>query len=203
MAKEKQRYAPFIDNWIYFGHLNKYAVIPCYPESISDNMQSNFSTTTALSRSAPTFTYSNSGPRTVRIDLQLHRDMMDDVNLNVSNLKTDGTVLDFKDEDYVDTLVRYLQACALPKYSVYSSGAKAVEPPWVAIKFGNNIFIKGVINSTIDVTYKKPILANHKYACIDVGFTVYEMDPYDAESVAKSGSFRGLTRTFKSGIYRS
>lgn len=198
-----ERYAPFIDNWIYFGHLNKYAVIPCYPESIADNMQSNFTQVTALARSAPTFTYSNSGPRTVRVDLQLHRDMMDDVNLNVSNLKSDGTLLNFKDEDYVDTLIRYLQACALPKYSVYSSGAKAVEPPWVAIKFGNNIFIKGVISSTIDVTYKKPILANHKYACIDVGFTVYETDPYDAETVAKNGSFRGLTRTFKAGIYRS
>lgn len=196
-----ERYAPFIDNWIYFGHLDKYAVIPCYPESIADNMQSQFAQVTALARSAPTFTYSNSGPRTIRVDLQLHRDMMDDVNIGVSNIKSN--VLDFKDEDYVDTLVRYLQACALPKYSVYSSGAKAVEPPWVAIKFGNNIFIKGVISSTIDVTYKKPILANHKYACIDVGFTISETDPYDAETVAKNGSFRGITRTFKSGIYKS
>ena len=98
-----ERYAPFIDNWIYFGHLNKYAVIPCYPESISDNMSSNFAQVTALSRSAPTFTYSNSGPRSIRVDLQLHRDMMDDVNINVSNLKSN--VLDFKDDDYMDVVI--------------------------------------------------------------------------------------------------
>lgn len=195
------RYVPFIDNWIYFGHLDKYAVIPSYPESISDNMASNFAQVTALSRSAPTFTYTYSGPRTVRIDLQLHRDMMDDMNINISNLKSN--VLDFKDDDYVDTLIRYLQACAVPKYSTYSSGAKAVEPPWVAIKFGNSIFIKGVITTGIDVTYRKPLLANHKYALVEIGFSISETDPYDAESIAKSGSFRGLTRTFKSGIYRS
>lgn len=196
-----ERYVPFIDNWIYFGHLDKYAVLPSYPENISDSMQSTFAQTTALSRSAPTFTYSNSGPRTVRIDLQLHRDMMDDINLNVSNLKEN--VLDFRKEDYIDLLVKYLQACAVPKYSTYSSGAKAVEPPWVAIKFGNEIFIKGVITTSIDVTYKKPILANKKYACIDIGFSIAEMDPYDAEIVSRQGSFRGITRTFQSGIYRS
>lgn len=201
MAKE--RYLPFIDNWIYFGHLwlDKYAVIPSYPDQIDDNMGSNFATTDALSRSAPVFTYSNSGPRSVGITLQLHRDMMDDVNVNVSNLKSN--VLDFKDEDYVDTLIKYLQACAVPKYSLYSSGAKAVEPPWVAIKFGESVFIKGVINTTISVTYHKPILADHKYALVSVSFTVAETDPYDASQIAKDGSFRGITKTFKSGIYRS
>lgn len=196
-----ERYAPFIDNWIYFGHLDLYAVLPSYPEQISDNMPSTFQTTTALSRSAPVFTYSNSGPRQVAIDLKLHRDMMDDINLNVGTLK--DNVLNFKDEDYVDTLIRYLQACAVPKYSVYSSGAKAVEPPWVAIKFGNNIFIKGVITTGINVSYTKPILSNKKYACVDVSFTVAETDPYDAQSIAKAGSFRGISRTMKNGIFKN
>lgn len=199
MARE--RYLPFIDNWIYFGHLDKYAVIPSYPDQIDDNMAASFPSENALSRSAPVFSYANSGPRTVTINLQLHRDMMDDVNVGVSNLKSN--VLNFKDEDYVDTLIKYLQACAVPKYSIYTSGAKAVEPPWVAIKFGNSIFIKGVINNSISVTYHKPLLADHKYALVDVSFTVSETDPYDAATIAKEGSFRGITKTFKTGIYRS
>ncbi|MBO7078476.1 MAG: hypothetical protein J6W64_01540 [Bacilli bacterium] len=45
-------------------------------------MGSNFVPTNALGRTAPVYTYSNSGPRSVQIDLQLHRDMMDDVNMN-------------------------------------------------------------------------------------------------------------------------
>lgn len=195
-----RRDAPFIDNWIYFGHLDLYAVIPSYPETIDDSMGSTFTSETALSRSAPVFSYSSSGPRRVSINLRLHRDMMDDVNLNVSNLK--DNVLKFTDEDYVDTLIRHLQACSVPKYSIYSSGAKAVEPPWVAIKFGESIFIKGVINSDISVVYNKPILKNKKYALVDISFTVSETDPYDAVSVAKQGSFRGMTRTMQSGIRR-
>lgn len=189
------RYLPMIDNWIYFGHLDQYAILPSYPEQISDSMTSTFNTESALSRSAPVFTYSNSGPRSVNVEFDLHRDMMDAVNINISNMN----VMPIGD-DYVDTLIRYLQACAVPKYSLYSSGAKAVEPPWVAIKFGETVFIKGVINGNVSVTWKKPILADNKYAMANVQFTVYETDPYDAVSVAQKGSFRGLTRTMQKGI---
>lgn len=189
------RYLPMIDNWIYFGHLDQYAILPSYPEQISDSMTSTFQSESALSRSAPVFTYSNSGPRSVNVEFDLHRDMMDAVNINISNMN----VMPIGD-DYVDTLIRYLQACAVPKYSLYSSGAKAVEPPWVAIKFGETVFIKGVINGNVSVTWKKPILADNKYAMANVQFTVYETDPYDAVSVAQKGSFRGLTRTMQKGI---
>lgn len=189
------RYLPMIDNWIYFGHLDQYAILPSYPEQISDSMTSTFQSESALSRSAPVFTYSNSGPRSVNVEFDLHRDMMDAVNINISNMN----VMPIGD-DYIDTLIRYLQACAVPKYSLYSSGAKAVEPPWVAIKFGETVFIKGVINGNVSVTWKKPILADNKYAMANVQFTVYETDPYDAVSVAQKGSFRGLTRTMQKGI---
>ena len=189
------RYLPMIDNWIYFGHLDQYAILPSYPEQISDSMTSTFQSESALSRSAPVFTYSNSGPRSVNVEFDLHRDMMDAVNINISNMN----VMPIGD-DYVDTLIRYLQACAVPKYSLYSSGAKAVEPPWVAIKFGETVFIKGIINGNVSVTWKKPILADNKYAMANVQFTVYETDPYDAVSVAQKGSFRGLTRTMQKGI---
>lgn len=193
-------YLKMIDNWIYFGHLDKYAIIPTYPDTIQDSMSVTFSTENALSRSAPVFTYSYSGPRQVQVGFKLHREMLDLVNKDIGNLK--DNVLDFKNEDYIDVLIRYLQACALPKYSEYKSGAKAVEPPWVALKLGNTIFIKGIINSSIGVTWEKPILSDDKYAICDISFTIYETDPYDAVSVSEQGSFRGLTKTMKNGIYK-
>lgn len=190
-----------IDNYIYLYHLDKFCVLPTYPDTLTDNMATEFKSTNALSRSAPVFSYINSGPRTITINLPLHRDLMRDLNKGVSNLK--DNVVDFTDEDYVDTLINYLQACALPKYNVYSSGSKSVIPPMVAIRFGNTMFIKGVITSGISVDYEKPVLWNGKYASAKVSFTVSETDPYDAESVVSEGSFRGITAAFKNGIYAS
>ena len=182
-----------IANYIYFYHLDKFCVIPLYPESINDNMSSTFAETSALSRSAPVYSYSRSGPRTVSFQLQLHRDLMEDLNKGISNLKSN--TVDYMGEDYVDTLIKYLQSVALPRYREYTNGSKSVEPPMVAVRFGNSVFIKGVVNSGIQVTYQKPILPDDKYALVQISFTVYESDPYDADTVAQVGSFRGVCAT--------
>ena len=189
-----------LDNFIYIYNLDKFCVLPTMPDTISDVMSSTFQSTTALSRSAPVWSYANSGPRTVSFTLDLHRDIMEDINTEVSNLK--DNVVDFTDSDYVDILLNHLQACALPKYSVYKTGSKVVEPPQVAIKMGNDIFVRGIINGSITVAYQKPILDNGKYASVKVTFSVTEVDPYDAPTVAMTGGFRGVTATFKSGIYK-
>ena len=190
-----------IQNYIYFYHVEKFCVIPEYPDSISDNLTSTFSTTNALSRSAPVFSYSNSGPRTVQVSLKLHRDLMNDLNTGVSNLK--GDVVDFTGDDYIDTLIKYLQSVALPRYKNYSTGQKSVIPPMVAVRFGDEIFIKGVVTSGIQVNYEKPILWNNKYAQVSISFTISETDPYSADEVIADGSFRGVTAAFKNGIYAS
>lgn len=191
---------PVINSYIYLYHLDKFVILPDYPESITDSLQSRFTETNALARTAPVFSYQNSGPRTVSsVSLKLHRDMMETLNRDISNLKE--SVVDLSGDDYVDTLIKYLQAAALPKYNEYSTGAKTVIPPMIALRFGNDIFIKGVINSAITITYEKPILYNDKYAVVNVGFHISEVDPYDAETVLQQGSFRGFTRTFKDGIY--
>ena len=190
-----------IENYIYFFHLDKFCVLPMYPESVTDSLQSKFADTNALSRTAPVFTYIESGPRSINIALSMHRDMMNDVNRNVSNLK--DNVVDFSGDDYIDVLIKYLQASVLPKYRNYSSSSRSVIPPMVAVRFGNDIFIKGVVNGPITVTYGLPILENSKYALVNVGFNIYETDPYDAESILADGSFRGITRSFKDGIYKS
>ena len=183
------------DNYLYISHLDgedlQYWTIPCAPESIADTMSSSFGTTTALGRSAPVFTYSNSGPRTVQIELHLHRDMMDEVNIGISNAK-----LKFG-EDYIDNLVHALQAIARPKYNLSN---KAVEPPLVAIRLGQQIFIKGIVNGDIGLTYRLPILDDGKYAQVTLSLTITEVDPYDATTVFKNGSFRGVVRTMKKNM---
>ena len=154
-------------------------------------MASSFSSTNVLGRTAPVFTYSNSGPRTVQIELHLHRDMMDEVNIGISNAK-----LKFG-EDYIDNLVHALQAIALPKYNLSN---KAVEPPLVAIRLGQQIFIKGIVNGDIGLTYRLPILDDGKYAQVTLSLTITEVDPYDATTVFKNGSFRGVVRTMKKNM---
>ena len=186
--------APVEDNYIYISHLDKdyrFWRIPSTPAELSDNFNSSFQSTSALGRSAPVFTYSNSGPRTVTISISLHRDLMDDLNMSWSNSKLGYG------EDYVDNLIRALQAIAVPKYNLNN---KAVEPPLVAVRFDNDVFIKGVVNGSISVTYKGPILANNKRALVDISFTVSEVDPFDASTVFTNGAFRGIVRTLRDGM---
>ena len=186
--------APVEDNYIYISHLDKdyrFWRIPSTPAELSDNFNSNFQQATALGRSAPVFTYSNSGPRTVNISISLHRDLMDDLNTSWSN-----STLGYG-EDYIDNLIRALQSIAVPRYNLNN---KAVEPPLVAVRFDNDIFIKGVVNGSISVTYKGPILANNKRALVDISFTVSEVDPFDASTVFTNGAFRGVVRTLRDGM---
>jgi hypothetical protein len=155
-------------------------------------MASKFEQTTPLGRSAPVYTYSSSGPRTVQFDITLHRDMMDDINEGYSNAELQKT-----GEDYVDNLIRALQSIAVPKYNLNN---KAVEPPLVAIRIENQIFVKGIVSSAIGLTYKKPILSNGKYALVTLSISIDEVDPYDSTTVFANGSFRGMVRTLKKGM---
>lgn len=184
-----------IDNYIYLFHTDEWVLLPSYPESIADQMQSTFGQTNALSRTAPIYSYSYSGPRTVQFQIDLHRDMLNDVNLDVSNLKIDAK----EGRDLLETLINRMQAIALPRYD---SANKQVVPPMIAVRLGNEIFIKGVVIGGVSITYKKPIMDDGRYAQATISFTVYEVTPYDAESVSQLGSFRGITKMFKDGIWR-
>lgn len=165
-----------------------YAVLPQWPEEISDSIGSSFNSTNALSRSAPVFSYQYSGPREMQISIDLHRDMMDEANYFISNLPIEDK------DDYVDALIKALQAVALPNYH---GDTKEVEPPMVAIRFGDEIFIKGVVSGGVTVAYKKPLLNNNKYAQVSISFKVSEVDPMDAKSIAQVGSFRNISKSFK------
>ena len=203
LKRQERSKMNMIDNYLYIYHIGynnqtgqkgQFVVLPTYPDTIQDSLTSTFAETSPLSRSAPIYSYSKSGPRSMQINLQLHRDMMTEINYGVSNLKVD------LGDDYVDTIIKNLQACALPSYKTAS---KMVDPPMVALRFGDEIFIKGIINNGVTVTYKLPILDNNKYAQVEIGFTVYETDPYDAETVAQVGSFRGMSQTLERRLARS
>lgn len=191
-----------IENYLYLYHIGQssdsqqtgqFVVLPTYPESITDTLEAQFASSTPLSRSAPIYSYSSSGPRSLTIRLKFHREMMTQINYGVSNLSVE------LGDDYVDTIIKQLQAVALPSYKAAS---KMVNPPQVAVRFGNEIFIKGIVNGSVSVTYELPILSDNKYAQVTVEFTVTETDPYDAETVAAMGSFRGLDKTLEKRLYK-
>lgn len=184
-----------IDNYVYLYHTDTLIAIPLYPETITDSMEVQFSPTTPMLRSAPIFTYSNSGPRSMSITLPLHRDMMQQINTKASRLN----VPLLEDEDYVDRMINELQSAALPRYA---SAEKMVNPPLAAIRFGDSIFCKGVISGSVTAEHSGPILTTNKYACVTISFTIQEVDPYDAETVMLEGGFRGIRKTLDARIYK-
>ena len=192
-----QSLKPFamIDNYIYVYHTDTLIALPLYPESIQDSMEINYAATTPLLRSAPIYSYQSSGPRSIQLELPLHRDMTNQINMDASTLK----IPDIEEEDYVDVMINQLQAAALPRYV---ASEKMVNPPLVAVRFGNDLFCKGVIQGGVTVTKSGPILRTDKYALVTVAFNMHEVDPYDADTVAQLGSFRGLTPTLERRIYK-
>lgn len=188
------------DAYIYLYHTDEYFILPQYPEAIADMIESNFSSQNALARTAPVFSYTNSGPRTLQVTFKLHRDMMNSINRDGSNVKFNSgdDIIYSINDDYVDVLIKKLQSIALPRYS---AADKLVNPPRVAIRFGEDIFIKGVVASGgISVGYDLPLLSNKKYAQVTISFTISETQPYDADSVGSLGSLRGLTASFQDKI---
>lgn len=190
---EAQKTLELIENYIYLYHTDSLIVLPGYPESVMDQLPVDFKWQTPLARTAPIYSYSSSGPRSLQVSLTLHRDMMWQVNYNVSNLKV--TI----DEDYVDVAIKQLQAASLPRYN---SGTKLVDPPLVAVRLGDDIFIKGVITGSLTETYQTPILRSGKYAIVIISFNVYEVDPYDAAMAQEQGSFRCLNTSLERNLWK-
>ena len=191
-----------IDNYIYFYHLDKFILLPTYPESVQDNMSVNFVSNTPLARSAPIYSYANSGPRGLTINFELHRDMMQDINYNRSNYVLENLVGNLNDMDYVDAVIKCLQAAAVPKYE---ASTRTVKPPIIAIRLGSEIFCKGVISGSVQVTHAGPLLSypsGEKYAMAKVSFAMNEIDPFSAENIMVNGTFRGFNNTLERGLFK-
>ena len=192
--ESNKRIFTMVDNYIYLYHTDTLIVVPSYADSVTDSISANYNTSQLLARSAPIYSYANSGPRQINVKFDLHRDMMQQINYGVSNANV--TI----DDDYVDIMIRQIQAIALP---AYSSAEKMVNPPMIAVRLGNDIFIKGIVVGSVGVTYNYPILRNGKYAIVNIAFTVDEVDPYDAKTVMEQGSFRGLSASLERRVQKS
>lgn len=170
------------DNYIICHHTGKTFVIPVDPDNIADSMSASFATNTPLSRSAPIYSYQNSGPRTVAVQFLLHRDLFQEFNPG--------------EQDATETLITNLHSLVLPDYD---SASKMVNPPRVSLKLRDEIYIKGVIVGGVSVGFQLPILNYgtdesplYKYAQVNIGFTVSETTPYSASILPSvGGMFRG------------
>ena len=149
-------------------------------------------------------------------------------NINVgmalfSNDKDISTKIQRK--DYVDLMINELQSIAFPSYM---DSQKMVNPPLVAIRIGDEIYCKGIVDGGVTTHFSGPILANPiydpitgeeqfikdndgierkligkgKYAVVDISFKITEVDPYDASIIAQKGSFRGLNTTLERNLYK-
>lgn len=175
-----------IENYIYLYHIDRYIILPSFVDSVNDTQNVTFVPSTPLSRSAPIQSYSNSGPRTVQVHFNLHRELMYQINKDLNSIPDTAP----PGVDYVDLFIKYIQAAVLPEYK---AAEKMVNPPVVALRLGNDIFIKGVIAGNVGLTYNYPILDDGRYALVDITFGIVEIDPYDARTVMTTGSYRNVS----------
>ena len=176
MADVKKRLAIPKDNYILFHHTGQSFVIPVDPESVADSMGASFASNAPLSRSAPIYSYQNSGPRTVQLQFTLHRDLCNEFNPG--------------EEDMVDALIRCLDEAVLPDYQ---SAGKIVNPPIVSVKIRDEIYIKGVVQGGITTTFGLPIINYNgadKYAKVSFSFNIAEITPYSASILPSIGKYR-------------
>ena len=153
------------ENYIVFHHTGKSFVIPVDPESVADSMGASYASNYPLSRSAPIFSYQNSGPRSVQVSFTLHRDLCREFNPGSA--------------DMVEELINNLEGMVLPDYN---SANKVVNPPIVSLKIRDEIYIKGVV-SEVSKNFQLPLLnygGSFKYAIVNINFGVQEVQPYSA-----------------------
>lgn len=170
------------ENYIHFHHTNTTIIIPVDPDAVSDGMSASFASNFPLSRSAPIYSYQNSGPRTVSVNFTLHRDLCNQFN----NLSYDA----------VDSLIMNLDQMVLPDYN---SAGKIVNPPVVSFKLRNDIFIKGIVTACSHtfqlpiINYGTDVAPAYKYAVVGLNFSVSEVTPYSASILPGIGQYRDGT----------
>ena len=165
------------DNYIIFYHTGQSFIIPVDPESIADSMSASFASNNPLSRSAPIYSYQNSGPRSVQVSFTLHRDLCQEFNPNST--------------DMVEELINNLEGMVLPDYE---SANKVVNPPIVALKIRDEVFIRGIVTN-VSKTYQLPLLnygGSYKYALVSLNFAVSEIQPYSASILSSIKGGRRL-----------
>jgi len=175
--KVKKNLAIPTDNFVILHHTGQSYVIPVDPDSIADQMSASFASNFPLSRSAPIYSYQNSGPRSVQVSFTLHRDLCNEFNP--------------KSKDMVEELINNLEAMVLPEYN---SSKKVVNPPIVTLKIRDEITIKGVVTN-VGKSFNLPLLnygGAYKYAVVNLNFSVSEVQPQSASILSSIKGGRRL-----------
>ena len=139
--------------------------MPCYPTTISDSLSVDYTSNAIPYRTEPYLNYSNSGPRTVSVSFNLHREMTE----------SDGSD--------IDTIINTIQAASYPK----TGNSNAIS---TSLKIGNHIYIRGVITGGINTSYSGPII-DGKYNVCDISFSITEVtgDMIYFNNKLKKGSY--------------
>lgn len=165
-----------LDCYIYLYALDRKFSIPATPEQITNSANITFSRENILGRSSPLVTLSSAGPRTQQVSIVLHRQMMALENRN--------------DLNTVDDLVNGLAAATLPRYIDVH---KAVIPPSILCRFGNESCIRGVIDGNVQQTSSGPWLSNGKMAIVTITFSILELEPFSADYAVQNGYLRSIS----------
>lgn len=192
-----------IDAYIYIYHMNLMFNLPVVPDSIQDSLPISFNSEPVLSRSAPQVTFSSAGPRTLQVSLKLHRQMFCQENKEAGaiakNIKmmdpATGKIMDVPLTDAADLLINAITTLSLPKYT---DSTKAVVPPSLLIRFGNESCIRGV-PSGFSKTASGAWLKNGKLSDVTLNFTITEVEPYSAQYTAENGTLRAISTNLQRG----
>ena len=129
--------------------------MPCYPTSLSDSVQADYSSQTVPYRTEPYLNYSNSGPRTVSVAFNLHREM------------TNASLDSLRGVSDIDTIINTIQAAAYPT----TGNSNAIRS---TLMVGSHLYIDGIINGGITTSYSGPII-DGKYNVCDISFSITEV----------------------------
>lgn len=124
--------------------------MPCYPKSISDSLSVQHGSQSLFTSTEPYVVYNSSGPRTVSVSFQFHREMRG-----------------YDNDTYIDNIIDTIEAACYP----LNDGTMSVETRLI---IGKDISIRGVITGGVSVSYSGPII-DGKYNVIDINFTIQEV----------------------------
>lgn len=195
--------------YIYIYHLGLKFNLPVLPETLSDSTPIQFSQQPILGRSAPQQTYSGSGPRQLMVDLKFHRHMFMLENEHIQRMlneqtgrmdalatvkdPTTGQDIQVKATDALDYMINAIQALAYPKYL---DGVKAIVPPSLLVRLGEEYSIRGV-PTQVSKSSSGPWLKNGKQAEVSLSIQIQELTPYSAQYVAANGGLREISTTLE------
>ena len=194
-----------IPAYVYIYHMGLAFNLPALPDSIQDSMPVSFNQEQVLARSAPQITFTNAGPRTQQATIRIHRHLfcIENQHINIDTGKyylntvdpATGEMIKVQPKDAADFFINALLTLSLPKYT---DTTKAIVPPSLLLRYGNESCIRGV-PSGFSKTASGVWLKSGKMSEISLNFTITEVEPFSAQYVAKNGTLRSLSTTLQRG----